>query len=400
MGKRKARKVSFEKDINRDGAIVPSLLMLLREGRDSFMCRTSLLSISFIGLVIAFLFNSFFPLSANAHTNSYGYMNIYENPTEVKIDLTLDYEELANVVNLPINIESTSIEQLEASLTTKKDEVKGYISTGMRVYRDEMICEPQFISTKVRLIDKDPVANFQLQYPCEGKSTRIAYELFVDDINRSHINFATLIGNKETQEFTFTIAEREWAIGERNWFRQAWNFMVLGIEHIITGYDHILFVLCLIIPATITIGRMVEVITAFTLGHSITLGIATLGILTLPERIIEPAIALSIIFVAVSNLLKWETKNRWIITFLFGLIHGFGFAGILQEMELSRSTIASSLLFFNVGVEVGQIAIIALVFPLLVLFRKYKRFPAFVSASSVSIITIGLFWFVQRAAGL
>nr|WP_233711556.1 HupE/UreJ family protein [Lederbergia citrisecunda] len=176
--------------------------------------------------------------------------------------------------------------------------------------------------------------------------------------------------------------------------------MVLGIEHIITGYDHILFVLCLIIPATITIGRMVEVITAFTLGHSITLGIATLGILTLPERIIEPAIALSIIFVAVSNLLKWETKNRWIITFLFGLIHGFGFAGILQEMELSRSTIASSLLFFNVGVEVGQIAIIALVFPLLVLFRKYKRFPAFVSASSVSIITIGLFWFVQRAAGL
>ncbi|MBW8352035.1 HupE/UreJ family protein, partial [Bacillus sp. IITD106] len=106
---------------------------------------------------------------------------------------------------------------------------------------------------------------------------------------------------------------------------------------------------------------------------------------------------LSIIYVAVSNLLKWETKNRWIITFLFGLIHGFGFAGILQEMELSRSTIASSLLFFNVGVEIGQIVIIVIVFPLLVLCRKYKRFPTFVSASSVSIITIGLFWFVERA---
>lgn len=189
-------------------------------------------------------------------------------------------------------------------------------------------------------------------------------------------------------------------IGERNWLRQAWNFIFLGIEHIITGYDHLLFVLCLIIPAAITFGRVVEVITAFTLGHSITLGLATLGIVSLPERLVEPAIAMSIIFVAVANLLKWETKNRWIVTLLFGLIHGFGFAGILQEMELSRSTIASSLLFFNVGVEIGQIAVIALAFPLLVLFKRYKRFPVFVSVSSVSIITIGLVWFIQRTAGL
>ncbi|KAB2329517.1 HupE/UreJ family protein [Cytobacillus depressus] len=364
------------------------------------MHRTSLFSANFIVLLLGVLLYSILPSHAHAHTNSYGYMNIHEKTKEVDIDLTLDYKELAIVVELPINLESApTTAELEGALSDQKDKIMDYLASGMRVYRDELICEPQLKSTKVSMIDNHPLANFQFHYSCEGKSTRIAYDLFVDDMNRSHINFATVDGEKETQEFTFTIAEREMVIGERNWLRQAWNFTFLGIEHIITGYDHILFVLCLIIPAAISFGRVVEVITAFTLGHSITLGLATLGIVSLPERLVEPAIALSIIYVAVANLLKWETKNRWIVTLLFGLIHGFGFAGILQEMELSRSTIASSLLFFNVGVEIGQIAVIALALPLLFLFRRYKRFPVFVSVSSASIITIGLVWFIQRAAG-
>ena len=122
---------------------------------------------------------------------------------------------------------------------------------------------------------------------------------------------------------------------------------------------------------------------------------------SLPGRLVEIAVAISIVYVALENLFNWQPKHRWLITLFFGLIHGFGFAGIMQEMELSRSSIASSLLFFNVGVEVGQLAIILLVFPLLLLFRKYqKQFKMFVSVSSIFIAALGMFWIVQRVAGI
>src|SRR5690606_35324250 len=127
------------------------------EGSGSFMFRTRLLSISLIALAFIFLLNNFLPLHASAHTNSYGYMDIHESPAEIQIDLTLDYDELAKVVDLPINIESTSVEGLEAELTTKKDEIKDYLSTGIRLYRDELICEPQFTSSKVSMMDNHPL---------------------------------------------------------------------------------------------------------------------------------------------------------------------------------------------------------------------------------------------------
>jgi hydrogenase/urease accessory protein HupE len=357
-----------------------------------------LLTLNSFILLFVLLLTSFLPIKASAHANSYGYMDVQDGSDGVNIDLALDFSELAEAFGFIAAFESAdSIQNMEEVLSQNEESLTNYITAGMNVYRDELICEPQVTGTNVSMTsDNYPLAHFQMEYPCGGESTRIAYELFVDDINRSHINFATIEGEKETQEFTFTIAERELVIGDRNWLRQASNFVILGIQHILTGYDHILFVLCLILPAAISLGRVVEVVTAFTLGHSITLGLATLGIVSLPSQLVEAAIALSIVFVAIENMTKWKLKKRWIITLLFGLIHGFGFAGILQEMQLSSSTVASSLLFFNLGVEIGQIAIIALVFPLLVMARKYKRFPAFVTTSSTLIMAMGLFWFVQR----
>ncbi|MBM4763234.1 HupE/UreJ family protein [Bacillus sp. B15-48] len=360
-----------------------------------------LFSIHMIVLLLTVLLSSFLPNHASAHVTSYGYMDIQEGTEEVQINLTLDYQELAEAFGFfDIFDSSFSTAELEERLLENEENLMKYITSGVRVYRDELICEPQHIDTKVSIANTNhPLAHFELLYPCKGDSTRISYDLLVDDINRSHINFATVNGDKGTQEFTFTIAEREMVIGEHNWLRQARNYVLLGFDHILTGYDHILFVLCLILPAAISFGRVIEVVTAFTLGHSITLGLATLEIVSLPDQLVESAIYLSIIYVAVENLFKWESKKRWLITLVFGLIHGFGFSGILQEMELSSSTIASSLLFFNIGVEVGQIAIIALVFPLFVWARKYKPFPYFVSTSSALIITIGLIWFVQGLGG-
>lgn len=367
-----------------------------KEGAPPYMKRLLILN-SFI-LLFVLLLTSFLSNKVSAHANSYGYMDVQDGSDGIEIDLALDFSELAEAFGFTTAFEyADSIQKMEEVLSKNEETLTNYITAGMNVYRDELICEPRVTGTNVSMTsDNYPLAHFLMEYPCSGESTRIAYDLFVEDINRSHINFAIIEGEKGTQEFTFTIAERELVIGDRNWLRQASNFVILGIEHIITGYDHILFVLCLILPAAISLGRVVEVVTAFTLGHSITLGLATLGIVSLPSQLVEAAIALSIVFVAIENLFKWKMKKRWIITLLFGLIHGFGFAGILQEMELSSSTVASSLLFFNLGVEIGQIAIIALVFPLLAMARKYKRFPAFVTTSSTLIMAIGLFWFVQR----
>ncbi len=140
--------------------------------------------------------------------------------------------------------------------------------------------------------------------------------------------------------------------------------------------------------------------TAFTIAHSVTLVLATLNILSPPARVIEPAIALSIIFVGAHALIQGNEKRDWrlLFAFCFGFVHGFGFANVLREMELPRAALGWSLLSFNVGVEIGQACIVLAVAPLLAfLYRRSAPLAArVVSASSFGVVFAGSFWFVQR----
>ncbi len=174
------------------------------------------------------------------------------------------------------------------------------------------------------------------------------------------------------------------------------TFVKLGIEHIFTGYDHLAFLVGLLIVAT-SFGSMVKVITSFTIAHSITLALATFDLVILPTRLTESMIALSIAYVAIENLLGAPSSNRYRITFVFGLIHGFGFSNVLREMQLSRSHLALSLFSFNAGVEIGQVAFLLLVFPLVAyVAKKPWRRPITLVVSSI-ILGLAAFWFVQRA---
>ncbi|PTM59886.1 HupE/UreJ family protein [Desmospora activa] len=356
----------------------------------------SLLLISLTVFTIATSFTVLFASPTSAHNNNHGYMDITLKPGEAHINLILDFEELSQLVDIPIEWQTASTSELEKILADRKDSLYQPLAAGVRVYRDEVPCTPQIVNTVVSTLDEHPLAEIGLLYPCDGDATRIRYDLFFEDINRSHLNIAQIKGEGVDQEFLFTIADRELEVGERNWLRQGWQFISLGGKHIFTGYDHILFVLSLLLIATRLL-QTVEIATAFTLGHSITLGLATLGVVTFPERIVESIIALSIVFVASQILFKRHLPHQWIVALLFGLVHGFGFAGILQEMELSHSSIASSLLFFNVGVELGQIAIIAVAFPLLAYIRRYPIYPRIAATSSIAMIAIGLYWFIQRS---
>lgn len=178
----------------------------------------------------------------------------------------------------------------------------------------------------------------------------------------------------------------------------AWEFFKLGIMHILKGYDHLLFLFGLVLVRAR--GKdILAVVTAFTIAHSITLGLAASGVFMPSERIVEPAIALSIVYVGIENFFLQNARRRWRITFPFGLIHGFGFAGALQQIHLSKAAIPSAVLSFNAGIELGQILAISLMLPGLILLWRmswYRRYG--LRAISAAVALVGCAWFAARIA--
>ena len=174
------------------------------------------------------------------------------------------------------------------------------------------------------------------------------------------------------------------------------SFLRLGVEHIFTGYDHLAFLVGLLI-ATGSFRSLVRIVTSFTVAHSITLALATFDAVVLPTRVTESLIALSIAYVAAENLLRSRAIERYRITFLFGLVHGFGFSAILREMELPRRSLALSLFSFNAGVELGQLLFVALVFPMMMYLAGSAWQNRVRSAVSFGIVCLSMYWFAQRA---
>ncbi|MBV9927313.1 MAG: HupE/UreJ family protein [Acidobacteria bacterium] len=178
-----------------------------------------------------------------------------------------------------------------------------------------------------------------------------------------------------------------------------WSFLKLGVGHILTGYDHLLFLLGLLVACR-RFSTAAKIITCFTLAHSLTLALAALDVVSLPSRLVEPLIAASIVFVAVENIVrKGEPGWRWALTFTLGLVHGFGFAGALKEAGLGAggAGLLVPLFSFNLGVELGQAGVAAVVLPLL---WKLRDLPAFESYGrnviSAAIALAGAWWFVTR----
>ena len=175
-----------------------------------------------------------------------------------------------------------------------------------------------------------------------------------------------------------------------------WAFFKMGIEHILTGYDHLVFLFGLVLLRA-RVKELLAVVTAFTFAHSITLAIATLGIFTPSPKLVEPAIALSIAYVGIENFFVKDASKRWRITFPFGLVHGFGFAGALQEIDLPRAQVPTALVSFNLGVEAGQLFSMALVLPMVMLIRQKDWFePRGVRVLSGAVALAGGIWFVLR----
>ena len=177
------------------------------------------------------------------------------------------------------------------------------------------------------------------------------------------------------------------------------KFFAAGVEHILTGYDHICFLLAVVLWAS-RAWPVIKIVTAFTVSHSITLSLAALQIVNLPSQWTEVAIALSIIYVAVENFFTRKVDGRWRDTFVFGFIHGFGFASGLIELGVPQRAIVPALASFNIGVEVGQIGVVMVFIPLLVFidrqFCNGERSPQLVYACSTIIAGFGAYWLLVR----
>jgi len=212
-----------------------------------------------------------------------------------------------------------------------------------------------------------------------------------------HRTLAEFNIGQESEEFIF-YRGNSWSgsLGATtNSWRSVKQFTFLGIEHIFSGYDHILFLIGLLL-----VGRgmrnLITIVTSFTIAHSLTLGMAVLGFFQPVAWLTEAAIALSIAYVGLENLIKKEIRHRWRITFVFGLVHGFGFASVLQGMDLQRDSLLLSLFSFNVGVEIGQLGILAICWPLLHQMTTNRHSIWVVRILSVLILIFGLIWFVER----
>jgi hypothetical protein len=276
------------------------------------------------------------------------------------------------------------------------------VTDGLRVNADAKSC-PGSLDRAWALEDEGGIV-FQVHYTCPEIPARLALDMpMLDALPAGHRHLARVFRSGKPQVKVLDRAHATWDLDDANatssWGAAgslAWSMLKLGVEHILTGADHLVFLLGLILVG----GRwrsLVGVVTAFTIAHSITLALAALSIVTPSPRLVEPAIALSIAYVGVENLFVKDASKRWRITFPFGLIHGFGFAGALREIALPPAQLPIALVAFNLGVEIGQLAVLSIALPLTLRARNAPWFGARgVKWLSVAIAVGGGVLFVVR----
>lgn len=261
------------------------------------------------------------------------------------------------------------------------------------------------------------VMRLQGQCPSGYAAFSVNYRLLfgIDALHRGLLRL-NLDGQTVSAIFSPDSPEQKFVSNELSGLRQFGAFLVQGVWHIWIGFDHILFLLALLLPVVLVRlrGRWIPVssfkaasrevlwvVTAFTAAHSITLTLAALQVVELPSRWVESVIALSVVLAAANNLYPVVGEKRWVVAFLFGLIHGFGFAGVLTELGLPSKALVISLVGFNVGVELGQLAIVAVFLPIAFGLRKTRFYQQGVFAGGSALtMALALVWLIERAFDL
>lgn len=302
---------------------------------------------------------------------------------------------------------------------TKHTEIAAYSLSRIRVASAGTTCP-----TKVteHLVDEHTdgmyaVLRFAAKCARPIQQLDFEYRLFFD-LDQQHKGLLRLDQGGITTSAVFTPERirQVFLIGESGGWNQFTDYLRDGIRHIWAGFDHILFLLALLLPAVMLCRNRVwspvsgfkpafvevlKVVTAFTVAHSITLSLATLGWIELPSRLVESVIAVSVVVAALNNIFPRVERARWAVAFGFGLVHGFGFAAVLSDLGLPQSTLLLALLGFNVGVEVGQLAIVIAFLPLAYRLRGTTVYRvAVLIGGSAAIAAVAGAWLIERVFNL
>jgi hypothetical protein len=249
---------------------------------------------------------------------------------------------------------------------------------------------------------------------CEGTSGALSIDYrLLFDVDPQHRGLVNVVDEGGSASLVLSAERPRASTADGGFLAQFGAYLREGALHIWAGYDHMLFVLGLLLPAVLVRARgrwvpaerfgpiaasVLGIVTAFTVAHAITLTLATLGFVDISSRISESLVALSIAIAALLNLSPVANRARWVVAFAFGLVHGLGFANVLAALSLSRGVLATALVAFNVGVELGQLAVAAIFLPLAFMLRETRLYrPAILIGGSLVIAALGLAWFAERA---
>lgn len=309
-------------------------------------------------------------------------------------------------------------------LRTRFQEIKKYAFSSLQITNDsdECLIQPAHLQSDQLQVNYHSdgayaVLNFNLNCLSMINQLNIEYQLFFD-IDPTHRGLVQ-ISQDENDDFVVFSPENQLAkidFSHSSYWQTMGQFVKEGIWHIWIGYDHILFLLCLLLPSVVkktakgwvqndyffcSVKQVGKIVTAFTIAHSITLLLAIFQWVNLPSRWVESAIAFSVILAAINNLHPFFNQRVWVVAFTFGLIHGFGFASVLSNLALTAGNLGVSLFGFNLGIEIGQLTIVSAFLPIAYLLRSnwfYHR--VILNAGSQAIVVVALFWFLQRAFDL
>ncbi|MUT65822.1 HupE/UreJ family protein [Paenibacillus sp. NEAU-GSW1] len=399
---------------------------------------------SAIRKTLSCLFIAAFPLigfipSASAHPLSASYTDIHFKEDETDFSFSID--ELSLIENVAVDGNNNGkLEQAE--LAENEISIIHLIEDSIVFEVDNRQQAP--LSESVAFEDRNGTVflTFQFIFPpvSYGQTVRLNDGLYYNDSNTAYTNFVVATNGEDITQAILKGSDRDWTMllaepqleqgqaSESNAAQQkelteqnaasasapaspaagktegsspgtsqsAWaSFFKLGMEHILGGFDHLLFLLALLLGKQ-SYKQYAATITAFTIAHSITLTLTFLDIIHLPVKFIEAAIAFSIIYVAIENIIFKKIRFRWLITFAFGLIHGMGFADILLGMNIPAKYIAIDLASFNIGIEVIQLLLVAATIPILRYSQKFKGYFRTAQAASVLIAAAGAFWLIER----
>ena len=353
--------------------------------------------------IFAILLSSLPLQYAKAHDPGLSSLTIRPRTNGFEATLTLAVRDAEQLVDLDENHDGTLT---EVEFGRSQGRLEDVVSSGVIIAADSKVCEAQFIRS-----DLDQKNNVEVHLDFGGNtfSSLDVQSKIITSLpfgHRQYLEVQNLRGETIFGRLLSEAADRATlqmpdtnTSNAREIVRSFTNFLSLGVKHILTGYDHLLFLFGLLVVARGFVSSL-GIITSFTIAHSITLAVATLHLVQIPSRIVEPLIAASIVFVGIENLLRGDLPNaRRMVAFGFGLIHGFGFASALREAGIGSGTggIVLPLFSFNLGVELGQIMVAAIALPIIWRLRENPMFVArWAPACSAAVVVIGSFWFVQR----